>query len=363
MSARPLIAYVVEPAFPGGTSAAVARELRTVVPAVSRHARIEVHAVTSRMFPGQPMAPALAAAIEDLGLRLHRDAPRIAADTVILHNPSFLKFDPDFTPRIVARDLILVTHENFLRPGGHESHDVAHCLDLIDRSAVALRRSLAPVSTHNRSTVEAWRAARPGQRHWQLWREDWINICDFPLVPPTPAPRDRRGRHSRPGFEKFPTPREMDLCFPRHAEANVILGADGLEDMVRTRPHWRALKFGEVPVAHFLEEIDFMIYFTARTIRESFGRVLAEGIAAGKVVLTDRDTGAVFGDAVVATRPEEVDRTIAGFLARPETYVAQVERAQAGLARFSGAAFLRRQAQVFGCLPDRAAAGAAEARA
>jgi hypothetical protein len=355
----PLIAYVIEPAFPGGTSAAVARELRTVVPAIAPHARIEVHAVTSRMFPGRPMAPVLADAIEDLGLNLHRDAPRIAADTVIVHNPSFLKFDATFAPRIVARDLILVTHENFLRPGGHESHDVAHCLDLFDRSAVALRRSLAPVSTHNRATLDAWCKARPGQRHWRLWPEDWINICDFPLLPPTRTPRDRRGRHSRPGFEKFPTPREMDLCFPRHAEANVILGADGLEDMARTRPHWRTLRFGEIPVDRFLQEIDFMVYFTARTFRESFGRVLAESIAAGKVVLTDPDTSAIFGDAVVATRPEEVDRTIADFLARPETYVAQVERAQAGLGRFSGAAFLRRQARVFGLAADPAVEAAA----
>ena len=354
MSGPRSIAYVIEPAFPGGTSAAVARELRTVVPAIAPHARIELHAVTSRMYPGRPMAPVLAEAIEDLGLRLHRDTPRIAADTVILHNPSFLKFDPAFAPRIMARDLILVTHENFLRPGGHESHDVGHCLDLIDRSAVALRRSLAPVSAWNRTTLKAWLADRPDQRHWRLWPEDWINICDFPLAAPSRAPRDRRGRHSRPGFEKFPSPREMDLCFPRHAEANVILGADGLEDLTAKRPHWRALGFGEIPVAQYFEEIDFMVYFTARTLRESFGRVLAEGIAAGKVVLTDPDTGAVFGDAVVATRPEEVDRTIAGFLARPETYAAQVGRGQAALARFSAAAFHAHQARVFGP-PDAAA--------
>jgi hypothetical protein len=43
--------------------------------------------------------------------------------------------------------------------------------------------------------------------------EDWINICDFPFAPPTPAPRDRRGRHSRPGFEKFPLPRTWTSAF------------------------------------------------------------------------------------------------------------------------------------------------------
>lgn len=351
MSALPHVAYVLEPAFPGGTSAAVARELR----AVRHRARITLHVVTSRMFPGRPVAPVLAQAIADLGLALIRDAPRIAADVVIVHNPSFLKFEPAFAPRIVARDLVLVTHENLLRPGGHESHDVAHCLDLLDHSTLALGRSLAPISPHNRDTVTAWLAAHPRHRHWRVRPDDWINICDFPLVPPLVAPRDRRGRHSRPGFEKFPSPREMDLCFPPHAEANVILGADALDDLARSRPHWRAVPFGGMGLAAYFDSIDFMVYFTAPTFRESFGRVLAEAIAAGKVVLSDADTAAVFGDAVVATRPREVDATIEAFLAAPDRYAAQVARAQSRLAEFSAEAFLRRQADIFGTTAERAA--------
>jgi hypothetical protein len=351
VSERPHLAYVIEPAFPGGTSAAVARELR----AVRRHARIDLHAVTSRMFPDRPVAPVLEAAIAELGLTLIRDAPRIAADVVIVHNPSFLKFDDTLGRRIVARDLVLVTHENLLRPGGHESHDVAHCLDLFDSGTLALRRSLAPISAHNRATVRDWLAANPRHRHWAVRTEDWINICDFPLAPPTKTPRDRRGRHSRPGLEKFPSPRAMDLCFPRHAVANVILGADALADVARTRPHWRAVPFGGMDLDAYFEAIDFMVYFTAPTFRESFGRVLAEAIAAGKVVLSDPDTAAIFGDAVIATRPEEVDSVIAGFVAAPDRYAAQVERAQARLADFSADTFLRRQSDIFAARTGRAA--------
>ena len=40
--------------------------------------------------------------------------------------------------------------------------------------------------------------------------------------------------------------------------------------------------------------IDFFVYFTAPTWQESFGRVVAEAIAAGKVVLTNPDIGATF---------------------------------------------------------------------
>lgn len=343
MPMPPRLAYVLEPRFPGGTSSAVAQELK----ALAGSGPIEVHGISSAMFPGRPVANVLAAALDDLGLGLRMDAPRIAADRVIVHNPSFLKFDTAFAPRIVAGELVLVTHENFLRPGGRETHDVARCLDLIDRASVALRKSLAPISPHNRATVMDWLAAHPAQAHWEVLPNDWINICDFPLVPPTPAPRDRRGRHSRPGFEKFPDARTLDLCFPAHAEANVILGADGLDDLARERPHWQVIPFQGLDLASYFARIDFMVYFTAPTFRESFGRVLAEGIAAGKVVISDPDTASVFGDAVVPARPDEVDRIIADLIAAPERYAAQVRQAQARLGSFSSETFLRAQARIF----------------
>lgn len=348
MRGRPRIAYLIEPRFPGGTSSAVARELGAV-----RHlGRIEVHDAASGMFPGRPPADVLAGALDRLGLELRSDVPQVCADRVIVHNPSFLKRDSQLRTRIVTQDLIVVTHENFLRPAGFESHDVAHCLDLLDRATVALRKYLAPISPHNRETVRAWLAARPAHSHWQVLEEDWVNICDFTFVPPTQAPRDRRGRHSRPGFEKFPTWTDMDLCFPARAEANVILGADMLADLSRPRPHWQLFPFKGLDLASYFAKIDFMVYFTARTFRESFGRVLAEGIAAGKVVISDADTASVFGDAVVAARPEDVDGIIGAFIASPERYVAHVLKAQERLAEFSAESFLRRQARVFGPLEE-----------
>ena len=350
MSRQPRLAYVIEPRFPGGTSSALARELRVVAP----HARIEVHGITSAMFPGRSPSGVLVSTLRELGLPLRMDAPTIAADKVILHIPSFLKFDRQLAPRIVAEDILLVTHENFLRPGGHETHDVAHCLDLVDRASLALGKWLAPISPLNRATVMDWRAAHPAQAHWQVRAADWINICDFSLTPPTESPRDRRGRHSRPGFEKFPDARALDLCFPRHAEANVILGADLLGDLAGQRPHWQAIPFQGIDLADYFARIDFMVYFTAPTFRESFGRVLAEAIAAGKVVITDAGTGAIFGDAVIAARPEEVDGIIARLVAAPGLYAAHVRKAQARLADFSAEAFLGAQADVFA--PRREAA-------
>ncbi len=349
--ARPSLTFVVDPRFPGGTTAALAHEME----ALDGLARMEVAAISSGMFPGRPVSGVLAETLDARRVSLGWDPSRVAADTVVLHNPSFLKFDDEFRPKIVARDLVVVTHENLLRPGGIEAFDVARCLGLIDRASLAVRKWLAPVSRWNRTTVEDWLAGHPGFAHWSVLAEDWHNICDLPLSPPTSRPADRRGRHSRPGFEKFPSLTVLDTCFPPYATANVILGADTLMTEAAPRPHWQLFPFQGIEIDRYFSMIDFMIYFTAPTLRESFGRVLAESIAAGKVVISDPETASTFGDGVIGARPDEVDGIIARFVADPALYARQVERAQAELARFSAEAFRAKHGRFFG-QPGRAAA-------
>lgn len=331
------IAYVIDPRFPGGTSSAIARELT----AVSDLGRIEVHAVSSKMFKGAKVAPQLKEVLKTLGLQLIWDAPSISADIVLVHNPSFLKFNTEWKTRIVARQLIVVTHENFLRPGGAEAFDVKRCLELIDRASLTLSKSIAPISPYNRTTVLNWISENPLPANWGIQALDWFNICDFEMTSPTKSPRDRRGRHSRAGMEKFPGLAEMDRCFPNNA-TNVILGADLLLAEGVQRPHWNMYPFQGLDVARYFELIDFMVYFTAATWRESFGRVLAEGVAAGKVVISDPGTASVFQGGVVAAKPEEVDGIISEFIANPESYARQVQQAQAVLAGYSSSNFQKR---------------------
>lgn len=350
------IAYLIEPRFSGGTSAAVAAEL-----AVARGAagQVRVHGFRARMFAERPPAPVLEDRLDRLGLPLDWDSAVIRGDLVILHNPSFLKFDGAFARRIVARHLVLVTHENFLRPGGAEAFDVAHCLGLIDRASFALRKTLAPVSAHNRETVATWldsrqrRADRAGG--WRMLDDDWFNICDTDLIAPVARPRDRRGRLSRPSAEKFPALADLDLCFPPGAECNLLLGADGLAEAARTRPHWTLYPFNGLAPAEFYDRIDFMVHFVAPTWSESFGRVLAEAVAAGKVVISDARTAAMLPGAVIAARPDEVDAVIARHVADPDLYQGQVRSAQARLAAYSPARFADLLGQV---LADRPGGGA-----
>lgn len=330
------VVVMVDPRFPGGTSSAVARELDCVAP----EAQVEVAAIRSGMFRDREIAPVLAQTVERLGIRLVWDPPAVSGDLVILHNPSFLKFDAGLAPRIMARHLVVVSHENFLRPGGHEAFDVAGCLEKIDAASVALRKTIAPVSAHNRATVTEWLQTGRGPAGWDVLDRDWFNICDFAQRTPPDRPADRRGRLSRPGFEKFPSLCDLDRCFPSSAERNVILGADTLIDGDVRRPHWKLLRFGEMGVDDFFGMIDFMVYFTAPTWRESFGRVIAEAVAAGKVVISDPATASGFGGAAVAAAPDEVDGIVARMIAAPSLFHRQVARAQAALTDYSAPRFL-----------------------
>ena len=334
LRARRRVALVLDPRFPGGTATAVAAEIR----ALSTLVDLEVVGIETAMFPGGKVNDALQAALEEASLELRWAPPVVRADTIVFHNPSCLKFDSALPVRFSCATALLVTHENFLRPGGGEGFDVAHCLSLIESRHVCGSRWLAPVSPGNRRGVEAW--LEETQAGWELLPFDWFNICDMPFTPPTPTPRDRRGRHSRPGLEKFPPMATMIRHFPPHAERVVILGADGfLLEPDEVPAHWDLRRFGETEVTRFLEEIDFFVYFTHPLWRESFGRVIAEAIAAGKVVITDPATAEPFGPAVVASSGSDVDEVIAGFVAEPPRFGAFVRAAQDWLTRFRPDAF------------------------
>lgn len=330
------IAYVVDPRFPGGTSGAVAAELR----AIAGLGPIRVHALETAMFAGRRVAPALQAALDALGLDLDWDSPVIAADLVVFHNPVSVKFQADLGRRIITRDLVVVMHANPLSPAGTEAFAVGDCLRRIAGATTALRRWIAPISPVSRASCAGWAATRPdAMARWRMLGWDWTNICEGGAEAPARQPADRRGRHSRPGLEKFPDLATLDICFPAHAHANLILGGDNLGEPARLRPHWDVRGFGTLALSEYFGRIDFMVYFTSPFFSESFGRVLAEAILAGKVVISDPRTAGTFGDGVIAAMPAEVDAIIAAHVADPARFARQVRVGQEEVSRFSARAF------------------------
>lgn len=330
----PRVTLVVDPRFSGGTSSAVASEIQVL----SALSRLRVVAVSSRMFSGQNAHKSIVAACRKAGIEILWDPPAISDEIVVLHNPSFLKFEHVLNPRIVADRLFVICHENFLRPMGGEGFAVRHCLDLIREAAICRQKFLAPISAWNRTTVTDWIDHAGGLPGWKLSPTDWNNICAFDMQPPAEAPRDRRGRHSRPGFEKFPDLDTLGVLFPPSCEAVRILGADILLDET-VPPDWDLIPFLGEDVDAFLSTIDFFVYFTNPRWRESFGRAICEAIAAGKLVITDPGTASTFGEGVIGASPADVDAIVAEHITRPELFARRVRQAQNDLGRFSAEAF------------------------
>lgn len=326
------LTLVIDPRFGGGTSSAVAREIDVLAP----HYQLSIAAISSKHFKGNQVHKAIEAACERTGTPLEWDPAVITSALVALHNPSFLKFDARLATKIRCDRLFVVCHENFLRPSGQEGFDVGHCLDLIADATLCRSKILMPVSEWNRTCAQNWMAANPTT--WKLSTFNWANICDFDFLSPTATPRDRRGRHSRPGPEKFPRLDILKQMFSSDAECVRILGADSLigQDVPA---EWDLIPFGGETVDAFLQSIDFFVYFINPMLQESFGRVIAEAIAAGKVVITSPETAANFGDGVISARPEMVDGIIADLIADPARYQDHVARAQNGLLRFGAEAF------------------------
>lgn len=340
---KPSISYILDPRFPGGTSSAVAAELELV----KTFASVKIYAVSTEMFSGQEAAPQLRDVLLRLNLDLIWGAGEIADDIVIFHNPSCLKYQNSLDIRIIAKHLIVVSHENFLRPGEAEAFDVGKCLGQIDASSVALTKRVAPISAGNRSTVQKWFAAQSSRLPWSVLDVDWFNVCALVTQEPSSKPTDRRGRHSRPGFEKFPQQDVMELCFPPNSVSNVILGADSFINARNAPSHWTLYPFRGLSLPQYFDRIDFMVYFTAPTWRESFGRVLAEAMAAGKLVITDHDTAANFEGAVISAEPRDVDQIIQSHISNPERYRANVLAGQEKLSMFSQQRF---ESQIGGML-------------
>ncbi|MEO0486389.1 MAG: hypothetical protein AAF092_10805 [Pseudomonadota bacterium] len=291
------------------------------------------------MFGDKDVSPKLRDVFDEFSIPFTWCGPTLSADTVVFHNPSCLKFQDTLGASILAQTLIVVTHENFYRPSGAPAFDIDATLGVVADATLARRKVLAPISPYNRAGVMHWVNTTPACE-WEVLDQDWFNICDFELTPPTAAPRDRRGRLSRPGNEKFPLLAALDQSFPPMAETNLILGADSLMPFAAQYPHWDLRPFGSMAVDAFFDKIDFMVYHTSASWRESFGRVIAEAIAAGKVVITDAETGANFGaGSTVAAGPSEVSSAIAALTAEPAKYRKIVETGQKNLARHASDRF------------------------
>ncbi|AHL77661.1 hypothetical protein CH92_13915 [Stutzerimonas stutzeri] len=141
------------------------------------------------------------------------------------------------------------------------------------------------------------------------------------------------GRYSRDNPMKFPsTLHEASLAYMAGKEIDVKImgGTKSLAALLSGAPvpkNWDILPYGSMPVAEFLSNIDFFVYFDNELIVEAFGRSILEAITAGVVVILPPHFREVFGDAAIYCKAEEVFDHVLRYFSDCEMYKKQVEMA------------------------------------
>ncbi|MGH8721358.1 MAG: glycosyltransferase, partial [Burkholderiales bacterium] len=321
--------------FPGGTSTAIASELKAQAAAGYRTGLIQVSCPLLR-YPhamhGEIRALLDAGRVEQLDPEARHEA-RLA----IAHHPALFLFPPRRTLAIAAPTRILVAHHPPATARGTPYYDVA----AVDTNASELLGGeviWAPVGPAVRAQLDGGRAGP------SLLAEDWCNVIDADEWHCARAgPRGNRpviGRHSCPQREKWPATRDEVLAvYPTDPTVEVrILGADSfLEELVGGYPsNWEVLPFDAETPAKFLSSLDFFVYFHHPDWIEAFGRTVLEALASGAVAILPESFRQTFGEAAIYAEPGDVASLAKRLHADAKAWRRQSERgSQAVRSRFS----------------------------
>lgn len=312
---------IISTKFPGGTSSAFISE----IPVLKKWGLEKVFSPTVKMTRKLPEHPALidALAENDIHVMDDEDVPTIAAENIVIHNPAMFKFETALNFKMFAKNVFIVMHENPVDAFGTPQYAYQTVMDMLVSKTICENFYITPISDVSRKLIS--RSKMKGKIH----SKNWNNIIHFLPKAPSVSPQDTRGRLSRPGMEKWCSDTELRQCFPAHSVSNHILGADLLIDRaVSFGKNTSLIRFGGTSVDTFLKNFDFFVYFHSAAWRESFGRVIAEAIAAGKLVITHPYLKQTFGSSCVYGTPSEVDQIIRKFVQKPNLYTKYVKAAQ-----------------------------------
>ncbi len=329
------VIHVTDDRFPGGTSTAVAHEIRALAAAGLKVGLINKRAGILKK--DRETHPALKACIDaGQAVRLN-GANSVECRLAVLHNPYVFAETEEGLPEIHAQKRFLVGHQPILDGNGVPYFDV----DKVNQIAGEIAGGpvvWAPISDLSRANM-----MKSGISHPVL-DENWTNLIfvdDWACGRSSPAgDRPIIGRHSRPDWLKWPAGREeMLTIYPQGEEFNVrLLGVgDDLTKIMGEYPsNWTTFAFNEIAPEDFLPQIDFFVYFHHPDWVEGFGRTIAEGAASGAVVILPEHFRPTFGEAALYREPEEVLPTVREFHEDRERYMLQGQMGRAVIDRRYG---------------------------
>ena len=344
------ILFVADVRFEGGTSTALAVEIRAAARAGLKTGLLAVKGpLLGHPFP---MHPDLRALIDGGATERIDPDMKIEVDLVLLHHPTIMSNRITRPLGFEAKRLVLVLHHPMVDRLGKVQYDLGRVVSNCN-SAFWLPVLLAPVSAVVRDSLP--RRLPEGS---ELLAENWDNLIDlddWPLRPERPpATPIVIGRHARPDKQKWPS-RAADAlrAYPADGSRYSIrmLGGDTfLQEAYGPLPaNWELLPFAWTGVAEFLQGLDFYVYYHSDSWSEAFGRTILEALAVGLVTILPPHFQPLFGDAAIYAAPRDVEQVIAKFVADPEAFAAQSARARAFVVEHHAAdLFPQRIARLFG---------------
>ena len=321
--------------FPGGTSTAIADEVRA-----ARAAGLKLGALQwdAPLFArsNRPRHPRLQDLVDRGEIVMLTASQHAQTPLLVVHNPYIMTRAGMPLARIEADTRIMVAHQTPTDARGRLYYDPWQ----VEKHAAAAFGGpfvWAPISPVCRDSFD-----RAGVDLPRL-DEDWTNVIfvdDWGR--PRTAPRASRpviGRHSRVQRDKWPDGRCRILeVYPDDPGIEVRLlgvGSDVRKLVGEVPGNWTAWDFNEVAVTDFLAGIDFFVYYHHPALVEAFGRTIAEAAAAGCVCILPPHFERTFGPAALYRPAGEAAETARSLAGDPEAFARQSARGRAEIdARF-----------------------------
>ncbi len=305
------IVLLADPRFPGGSSTALASEIRAAAAAGYRIALVPLAGAVLRR--PHPFHPELRALIDAAACDLVAPSTPLSCGLLEIHHPQLLTFLPQQPLRIAAEHRLLIVHHPPFAADGTPFYDVP-AIEGVVSEALGEAPLWAPVGPLVREQL----AKLP--RHPPLLPADWVNILEpVPFAGPRDHPNGgpvRIGRHSRPDPLKWPPDRAAVLeAYPDDPRFRVrILGGGPFLSELMGEPlpsTWEVQPFTPGAAPRFLREVDAYVYFFHPRWVEAFGRAILEALAAGCPAILPEALAPLFGEvAIVAGRRDAPARAL-----------------------------------------------------
>ena len=305
--------------FPGGTSTAIAAEVKAVTDAGYRVVLLPF--ATSFLNWTRSFHPEISRLLKRDSVTMIPPGSPAKARLMCLHHPACFEQVPASPFLAKADKTVLVAHHPPVDGDGVAQYDVERISSVL-AALVQTPVVWAPVGPSVREAFED--LANPPA----LTGEDWVNILgneDF--TRPRPGPMGALpilGRHSRSDPVKWPeTLEKMLAAYPEEPDIRVRLM--GMEPSAfpwlgKAPRNWDVLPFGAMEPKEFLETIDYFSYFHSRSWIEAFGRSILEALAAGIVCFLPPHFEKIFGDAAIYCAPDDVAGLVREMQQQPQFY-------------------------------------------